>query len=133
VFAYAVVVCRVGAVCLFQLTPQSFGVGSSHAAHPDHHVTGTMPWVCAFVLAFTAGFAVGFGTRYSNGCTSGHGVCGIPRLNVRSFVAVGVWFVMAPIGACTSLVFSLPFVPPSLFVHSRVLDGCGLGWVFGQC
>ncbi|HIK45562.1 MAG TPA: YeeE/YedE family protein, partial [Leptolyngbyaceae cyanobacterium M65_K2018_010] len=35
-----------------------------------------------------AGFLVGFGTRMGNGCTSGHGVCGLGRLSVRSLVAV---------------------------------------------
>jgi hypothetical protein len=35
-----------------------------------------------------AGVLVGFGTRMSNGCTSGHGVCGLARLSLRSFVAV---------------------------------------------
>ena len=34
------------------------------------------------------GFLVGFGTRLGNGCTSGHGVCGLGRLSVRSLVAV---------------------------------------------
>jgi uncharacterized protein len=34
------------------------------------------------------GFLVGFGTRMGNGCTSGHGVCGLGRLSVRSLVAV---------------------------------------------
>jgi uncharacterized protein len=34
------------------------------------------------------GFLVGFGTRMSNGCTSGHGVCGLGRLSPRSLVAV---------------------------------------------
>ena len=34
------------------------------------------------------GILVGVGTRMGNGCTSGHGVCGIPRLSIRSFVAV---------------------------------------------
>jgi len=33
-------------------------------------------------------FLVGFGTKLANGCTSGHGVCGIPRLSMRSIVAV---------------------------------------------
>src|SRR5688500_1142887 len=35
-----------------------------------------------------AGLLVGFGTRMGNGCTSGHGVCGIGRLSLRSLVAV---------------------------------------------
>ncbi|MDH5581138.1 MAG: YeeE/YedE family protein [Bdellovibrionales bacterium] len=34
-----------------------------------------------------AGLLVGFGTRLGSGCTSGHGVCGLPRLSERSFVA----------------------------------------------
>jgi uncharacterized protein len=41
------------------------------------------PW--AMVIG---GFLVGFGTNMGNGCTSGHGVCGLGRLSVRSFVAV---------------------------------------------
>lgn len=35
----------------------------------------------------TAGFLVGVGTLLGNGCTSGHGVCGISRLSTRSIVA----------------------------------------------
>ena len=34
-----------------------------------------------------AGLLVGFGTRLGNGCTSGHGVCGVSRLSARSIVA----------------------------------------------
>lgn len=34
------------------------------------------------------GLLVGFGTRMGNGCTSGHGVCGLGRLSFRSLVAV---------------------------------------------
>jgi uncharacterized protein len=34
-----------------------------------------------------AGVIVGFGTRMGNGCTSGHGVCGISRFSVRSILA----------------------------------------------
>jgi len=35
-----------------------------------------------------AGFLIGFGTRLGNGCTSGHGICGMARLSKRSIVAV---------------------------------------------
>ncbi len=35
----------------------------------------------------TAGILVGLGTRLANGCTSGHGVCGISRLSRRGIVA----------------------------------------------
>jgi len=34
-----------------------------------------------------AGFLVGFGSVWGNGCTSGHGVCGLSRLSVRALVA----------------------------------------------
>ena len=34
-----------------------------------------------------AGLLVGLGTRYGSGCTSGHGVCGLSRLSLRSLVA----------------------------------------------
>jgi len=38
-------------------------------------------------LLVLAGLLVGYGTRQANGCTSGHGVCGIARLSPRSIVA----------------------------------------------
>jgi uncharacterized membrane protein YedE/YeeE len=38
-----------------------------------------------------AGLLVGFGTRLGNGCTSGHGVCGISRLSPRSMVATATF------------------------------------------
>lgn len=34
-----------------------------------------------------AGLLVGIGTRYASGCTSGHGVCGLSRLSLRSLAA----------------------------------------------
>ena len=48
---------------------------------PDIQVTSSVP------LLVAAGLLVGFGTRLGNGCTSGHGVCGIGRLSVRSIAA----------------------------------------------
>jgi uncharacterized membrane protein YedE/YeeE len=41
----------------------------------------------AFLLIAIAGLLVGFGTRYGSGCTSGHGICGLSRLSIRSVVA----------------------------------------------
>ena len=37
------------------------------------------------------GLLVGFGTRLGSGCTSGHGVCGLSRLSLRSIVATGMF------------------------------------------
>lgn len=42
-------------------------------------------------LLLFAGALVGFGTVWGNGCTSGHGVCGIARLSPRSFAAAGTF------------------------------------------
>ncbi|MCL7408197.1 YeeE/YedE family protein [Marivivens donghaensis] len=41
-----------------------------------------------------AGLLVGVGTRIANGCTSGHGVCGISRLSLRGIVAT-VFYIVA--------------------------------------
>ena len=42
-----------------------------------------------------AGFIVGLGTAIGSGCTSGHGICGLARLSVRSMSAVGTFMVTA--------------------------------------
>ncbi|WBA13465.1 YeeE/YedE family protein [Salinivibrio kushneri] len=39
------------------------------------------------MIAVLAGLLVGIGTRLGNGCTSGHGICGMGRLSKRSIVA----------------------------------------------
>ena len=46
---------------------------------------------CALVIA---GLLVGVGTRYGSGCTSGHGVCGLSRLSLRSLVATLAFMAM---------------------------------------
>ena len=38
-----------------------------------------------------AGLLVGIGTRYGSGCTSGHGVCGLSRLSLRSLAATSTF------------------------------------------
>jgi len=50
-----------------------------------------------------AGFLVGFGTIMGNGCTSGHGVCGISRLSVRSLLAT-ITFIAS--GVLTVFIYS---------------------------
>jgi uncharacterized membrane protein YedE/YeeE len=42
-------------------------------------------------LMAIAGLLVGFGASYGGGCTSGHGVCGISRLSLRSIVATAIF------------------------------------------
>jgi uncharacterized protein len=38
-------------------------------------------------VLLVAGLLVGFGTRMANGCTSGHGICGLSRGSIRSLIA----------------------------------------------
>ena len=42
-----------------------------------------------------SGLLIGFGARLGNGCTSGHGVCGIGRLSLRSMIATSVFMITA--------------------------------------
>lgn len=55
-----------------------------------------------WVVIVVAGLLVGLGTRMANGCTSGHGVCGISRLSLRGIIAT-LFYIGA--GAVTMLVF----------------------------
>ena len=48
-----------------------------------------------WVVIVAAGLLVGVGTRLGGGCTSGHGICGIGRLSLRSIVATVVFMVTA--------------------------------------
>ncbi len=43
------------------------------------------------LVIVVAGLLVGLGTRMANGCTSGHGVCGISRLSLRGIAATLVY------------------------------------------
>lgn len=54
-----------------------------------------------FTVIAIAGFLVGIGTRFASGCTSGHGVCGLSRLSIRSLVATGIFM---GTGICTVFV-----------------------------
>ena len=53
-------------------------------------------------LLIVAGLLVGLGTRLANGCTSGHGVCGISRLSPRGIVATLIYLIA---GGLTVAVF----------------------------
>jgi uncharacterized membrane protein YedE/YeeE len=43
------------------------------------------------VVLIAGGLLVGLGTRIANGCTSGHGVCGISRFSLRGIVATCIY------------------------------------------
>lgn len=59
----------------------------------------------SFLAYAIGGFFVGFGTNLGNGCTSGHGICGMARLSYRSFVAVATFMA---IGLATATLMALP-------------------------
>jgi uncharacterized membrane protein YedE/YeeE len=44
-----------------------------------------------YARAIAAGLLVGIGTQLGSGCTSGHGVCGISRLSLRSIAATAIF------------------------------------------
>lgn len=56
-------------------------------------VAQTMPQSAAILIP--AGFLVGFGSVWGSGCTSGHAVCGVSRLSLRSIVATLVFMATA--------------------------------------
>lgn len=64
----------------------------------------TMRNLVVFVLL--GGFLVGFGTRYANGCTSGHSITGLSNLQWPSLVATAGFF----IGGLVMTHFILPFI-----------------------
>ena len=65
----------VGGALLTVLRPESF-----------FDTTGT-----SLGQVIIAGLLVGFGTVMGSGCTSGHGVCGVSRLSIRSLVATATF------------------------------------------
>ncbi|TYO61512.1 YeeE/YedE family protein [Bradyrhizobium hipponense] len=61
-------------------------------------VTGSFPTQtieAGAAVLIVAGLLTGFGTVWGSGCTSGHGVCGLSRLSVRSLVATVTFMAMA--------------------------------------
>lgn len=69
-------------------------------AAPLLYATLTGAWATMTVsnntsLLLIAGLLVGFGSVWGNGCTSGHGICGLSRLSARSLVAVSTFMATA--------------------------------------
>jgi uncharacterized membrane protein YedE/YeeE len=64
-----------GGLLLQLIYPQALSVSSSRS----------------LALLTIAGLLVGYGSTLGRGCTSGHGICGISRLSVRSIAATGIF------------------------------------------
>ncbi len=73
---YAFIVGLLLGPVVLQLVTGASGIGAPAASLP---------------AMLASGLLVGIGTALGSGCTSGHGICGLPRLSVRSFVAVGTF------------------------------------------
>jgi len=52
---------------------------------------GGVSFPATMPMTVIAGFIVGFGSIVGSGCTSGHGVCGLARFSLRSFVATATF------------------------------------------
>ena len=83
-----------GAWVTAQLVP-GLGVGGP-GGEPAQLVIPPAGWAFGAPLWIAlGGLLIGLGTKIGNGCTSGHGICGLARLSLRSFVAVGIFFGVA--------------------------------------
>jgi len=85
----------------------SFGVTQQTGLMPE----GLYNWqtllsLKGFLLMIMGGFFVGFGTRYAQGCTSGHGILGLSALQWPSLVATVSFF----IGGILFSHFVLPYI-----------------------
>jgi uncharacterized protein len=65
--------------------PLGAWIVANFVRQPQIMITTSAPMLIA------AGLLVGFGTRLGNGCTSGHGVCGVARLSPRSLAATATF------------------------------------------
>ena len=72
---------------------------------PEPIAVSNLHWI-GWILG---GLLVGIGTRMGNGCTSGHGVCGLPRFSIRSLAAV-----------CTFMTTGIAIA--TLFYHANILQ-----------
>jgi uncharacterized protein len=64
--------------------------------------------VASTIAHVLGGFLVGFGTKLGNGCTTGHGICGVSRLSKRSIVSV---LTFAATGMATATMLTSPKTP----------------------
>ena len=75
-----------------------FMIGVFLALPLYHLITNGLPTITLspnLPMLAVAGLCVGLGTVIGNGCTSGHGVCGISRLSGRSIVATLIFMITA--------------------------------------
>ncbi|WP_437680125.1 YeeE/YedE family protein [Sorangium sp. So ce131] len=77
-----------GGLALVAVHPGAFFAGAGAAGGVGGRTLG---------LVAAAGLLVGYGARLGSGCTSGHGVCGLSRLSVRSLAATATFMATAAV------------------------------------
>ncbi|CAI5518564.1 unnamed protein product [Closterium sp. Naga37s-1] len=91
--------------------PSAFGAPTFAAPAQDP--------IASVILPAVAGVLAGFGSQLGSGCTSGHGVCGLPRLSIRSLVAVCTFMTTGAIASMLSnallppVASAAPVAPPA--------------------
>jgi len=90
-----------------KLTLTNFGVTDfTHLMPAELFSLNSLRSIRGFILMVVGGFLVGFGTRYANGCTSGHAIMGLSNLQWPSLVAT-ICFML---GGFIMTNFILPFI-----------------------
>ena len=84
----------------------SFNINNEKFSEKESEYIGDLS-LLGFIIA---GFLVGFGAKMANGCTSGHGICGIPRFSKRSFVAIALFMIFG--GLVSTIRYYIPILKP---------------------
>jgi uncharacterized membrane protein YedE/YeeE len=85
--------------------------------------------VASYPRIVIAGLLVGYGTKLGNGCTSGHGVCGISAFRIRSLVATCVFMLAGIVTAMAT--GSYLYLP--MFKNTLQLDQASIVWAISIC
>jgi len=94
-----------------------FVFGGTEPLPPPQYDSDKDMRIKLFIRLFIGGILVGFGTALGNGCTSGHGLTGLARLSLRSWVAVPVFMAVAMITG--TLCGTADAFPPQIKVESE--------------
>ena len=106
----------------FVLGLMSAGVLLNHAK-PDVFGSDLKSLALKPATIVVAGLLTGFGARLGNGCTSGHGVCGLPRRSPRSLLAVLTFMTT---GAITAYLTRETALADIVYQHGTVVEPEGI-------
>lgn len=105
----------------FMLTVNFYVNHVEHAIHDTRlETSGEVP-IASTVAHLLGGALVGLGTKLSNGCTSGHGVCGLARKSPRSLVAVPTFMIFSMMTAAAITNGNMPWAEYTKFLRTEAL------------